>query len=72
MRQIVAFAGIFFGGAPYSALKSIIYLLLKESCENMMLGLFAEIFRGKKLARDKDALLFRFCLIQASSVDNRK
>jgi len=60
MRQIVAFAGVFFVAASYSAVKSIIFLLLKESCENIMLGLSDVIFRRGKPAWQPMHCFFRF------------
>jgi len=50
MGQIVAFVGVNSAFAPYSAIKSIIFGVLKELCENMALGFVCYKFSSQKLA----------------------
>lgn len=50
MGQIVAFIGVNSAGAPYPAMKSIIFSVYQELCENIVLGLSEQSFPNKKLA----------------------
>jgi hypothetical protein len=50
MRQIVAFVGVISAVAPYSAIKSIIFWLIKEHFGKMVSGFVCYKFSAQKLA----------------------